>query len=79
LVDEHKFNPERFIGLKVPTLLLFGGESPAPMKQATETVHAVLSQSRIVAIPGEGHAAWVLPGPGGDFMAKELINFQGEA
>jgi pimeloyl-ACP methyl ester carboxylesterase len=78
-VERYNFNPERFIGLKVPTLLFVGGESPPPMKEATKIVHEALSQSRIMVMPGEGHAAGGLPGPGAEFMAKKIIDFLEEA
>jgi pimeloyl-ACP methyl ester carboxylesterase len=67
LDDIHSYHvePERFSDLSVPTLLL-AGESSAPMFQhATQILDAVLPDSRIHSIPGQGHAA--------DVMAPELI------
>jgi pimeloyl-ACP methyl ester carboxylesterase len=55
--EQYKFIPERFRGLNVPTLLLLGGESPAFLKKATETVHDALPNSRIAVMPGQQHIA----------------------
>jgi pimeloyl-ACP methyl ester carboxylesterase len=41
----------------VPTLLLSGGESPAALRKAAEAVKETLSDSRIVVMAGQGHAA----------------------
>jgi pimeloyl-ACP methyl ester carboxylesterase len=58
VLDKHyKFIPERFQGLKVPTLLLSGGDSPPFLKKATELVHRALPGSRISAMPGQQHTA----------------------
>ena len=67
LDDIHGYDvdPARFSDLEVPTLLLLG-ESSAPMFQtATKTLDAVLPDSRVCSIPGQGHAA--------DVMAPELV------
>jgi pimeloyl-ACP methyl ester carboxylesterase len=53
----YTFEPERFAALRVPTLLLQGGDSPAYMRQATATVDAVLPNSRIVILPDQRHVA----------------------
>jgi hypothetical protein len=37
--------------------LLLGGESPAFLKKATETVHDALPNSRIAVMPGQQHIA----------------------
>jgi pimeloyl-ACP methyl ester carboxylesterase len=53
----YRLNPERFGDLWVPTLLLSGGESPAALRKAAEAVKETLSDSRIVVMAGQGHAA----------------------
>ena len=55
--EQYKFVPERFRDLKVPTLLLLGGDSPPFFKKAIELVHHALSNSHIVVMPGQQHAA----------------------
>lgn len=54
---DYVFEPERFQRLKLPTLLLVGGESPTMLKAPTEQLAAVLPDCRVVVMPGQGHAA----------------------
>ena len=53
----HAFEPARFSGLRVPLLLLLGGNSPPLYSRATEEIYSVLPDSRIVVLPGQGHVA----------------------
>lgn len=55
--EEYRFEPERFQGLTVPTLLLLGGDSPQTMKTTVEKWHTALPNSRIVVLPGQQHLA----------------------
>jgi pimeloyl-ACP methyl ester carboxylesterase len=55
--ESYRFEPERFRHLNVPTMLLLGGDSPDFFKQTIERWHAVLPNSRIVALPGQQHIA----------------------
>ncbi len=55
--EDYTFEPSRFKNLDVPTLLLQGENSPNYLKAATEAVHAALSGSRIVVMPGQQHIA----------------------
>ncbi len=55
--NDYVFQPARFSGLATPTLLLLGGDSPTFFQAATEAVHAVLPQSRVVVMPGQQHTA----------------------
>lgn len=55
--DEYEFNPSRFAGMKTPTLLLSGGESPQLFKEVTIAVDQALPNSRIVILEGQGHVA----------------------
>ena len=41
----------------MPTLLLIGGASAAAFRTTVQAVAAALSDSRLVALPGQGHAA----------------------
>jgi pimeloyl-ACP methyl ester carboxylesterase len=55
--EQYKFIPERFSRLDFSTLLLLGGDSPSFFKQAVDTVHGALKNSRIVVMPGQRHTA----------------------
>jgi pimeloyl-ACP methyl ester carboxylesterase len=54
---EYEFDAARFANMTTPTLLLSGGESPAPFVEATEAVAAALPNSRIHTFEGHGHVA----------------------
>ena len=56
-MKEYRFDPERFRDLDVPVLLLSGEASPPALVRAAEVVHDTLSNSRLVILPGQGHAA----------------------
>jgi pimeloyl-ACP methyl ester carboxylesterase len=55
--EAYRFDPERFGDLRVPTLLLIGGESPATYEAAEKAVAEALLDSRIVVMAGQGHVA----------------------
>lgn len=55
--DVHRFDPARIAGVRLPTLLLLGGDSPAFFKAAIEKVHAAMPDSRVVVMPGQQHTA----------------------
>jgi pimeloyl-ACP methyl ester carboxylesterase len=69
---DYAFEPERFRGFAVPTLLLVGEKSPAILKRPTEWLASVLPDSRVVAMRGQGHAA-MSTAP--DLFLKEVIAF----
>ena len=71
-VKAYGFDPERFENLEVPTLLLSGGESPAALLRAAEAVDDALPDSRIVVMPGQGHAAL---DTGTDLFTAEVLRF----
>jgi pimeloyl-ACP methyl ester carboxylesterase len=48
---------ERFASLRVPTLLLLGGDSPAFFKAAIEAVEGAVPGSRVEVLPGQKHMA----------------------
>jgi pimeloyl-ACP methyl ester carboxylesterase len=70
--ERYRFDPERFRDLGVPALLLGGDESPSYMKVANETVSEALPDSRIVVMPGQGHAAM---DTGTDLFTAEVLRF----
>jgi pimeloyl-ACP methyl ester carboxylesterase len=53
----YRFEPKRLQNIKVPSLLLLGGESPNYRKTAVERLHAALPNSRIAVMPGQQHIA----------------------
>jgi pimeloyl-ACP methyl ester carboxylesterase len=56
-VKAYRFDPARFGDLRVPTLLLAGGASAAAFHTTARVVDEALSRSRLVVLPGQGHAA----------------------
>jgi pimeloyl-ACP methyl ester carboxylesterase len=48
---------ERFASVRVPTLLLLGGDSPASFKAAIEAVARAVPSSRVEVLPGQKHMA----------------------
>lgn len=51
------FTPERYAQLRVPTLLLVGGDSEPRELDNARAVAAALRDARIVVLPGQGHIA----------------------
>ena len=70
--EAYRFDPERFGNLEVPTLLLIGGNSPASFEEAAKAVDEALADSRIVVMPGQGHAAM---DTGTDLFTAEVLGF----
>jgi pimeloyl-ACP methyl ester carboxylesterase len=53
----YTFDARRFSGLKTPTLLIIGGDSPPFLKAGNEALQRVLPDCRTVVMPGQQHAA----------------------
>lgn len=53
----YRFDAERFAGLRMPTMLLLGEDSPQMYRQAVERLDAVLPNSEVVILPGQQHIA----------------------
>lgn len=51
------FNPGRYQGVTVPTLLLVGGDSRAGYHAFIRELHAILPDSRVAVLPGQQHVA----------------------
>jgi len=68
----YRFEPERFGNLLVPTLLLIGGDSPAPYEEAEKAVAEALPNSRIVVMAGQGHVAM---DTATDLFTTEVLRF----
>jgi pimeloyl-ACP methyl ester carboxylesterase len=56
----------------VPTLLLYGGDSPPFLVKATELLHATLPQSTMRVLPGQQHAA-METAP--EMFARDVLRF----
>jgi pimeloyl-ACP methyl ester carboxylesterase len=70
----YRFNAAKFAGLQVPTMLLLGGDSPPPFRQAIEMVNAALPDSRIIIMPGQRHIAMDTHP---ELFLKEALQFLG--
>jgi len=69
---EYVFEPTGFRDLRIPTLLLLGGDSPAYFKTAIEAVHAALPASQVRIMPGQQHAA-INTAP--EIFTREVVEF----
>ena len=49
--------PERYKTFTTPTLLILGGDSPAPFKAAIYELHAAIPGSQVAVLLGQRHAA----------------------
>jgi pimeloyl-ACP methyl ester carboxylesterase len=54
---DYEIEPNRLRSIKVPTLLLLGGKSPAFYREGTEKIHQAIPNSRIHILEGQDHAA----------------------
>ena len=71
---EYAFDPDRFRGLDVPTLLLEGGDSPNAFAVAGDAVRAALPDCRVAVMPGQRHAAM---DTGTELFNAEVLSFLG--
>lgn len=71
-LEGYRFDAERFKRLRIPTLLLLGGDSPDLEKAATEALDKALPNSRTAVLPGQQHVAmYTAPG----LFAREVLSF----
>jgi pimeloyl-ACP methyl ester carboxylesterase len=69
---EYRFDPLRVASVRVPTMLLLGGASPAPFRAALELVHAVIPHAELQVMPNQQHAAMdTAP----DMFLREVLRF----
>lgn len=73
--DKYTFAPEKFRDVKVPTLLLLGGDSPPFFRAALERVQAAVPSAQLVVLPGQQHVA-IDTAP--ELFAREVIAFLGQ-
>jgi pimeloyl-ACP methyl ester carboxylesterase len=66
------FDPARLGDLRIPTMILLGGDSPALERAAAEALDAALPDGRIVVIPHQAHLAHrTAPGE----FVREVVQF----
>jgi pimeloyl-ACP methyl ester carboxylesterase len=68
----YRFIAEKFENLKMPVLLLLGGDSPSIYREGTTILESALSNSKTVILPGQQHMAHHQD-PG--LLAKEILAF----
>jgi len=69
---DYTFDARRFSGLKTPTLLLIGGDSPWFLKAGNEALQRVLPDCRTIVMPGQQHAAM---DTGTELFVSEVLRF----
>jgi pimeloyl-ACP methyl ester carboxylesterase len=72
--EAYRFEAGRYSTLRVPTLLLLGGDSPPFFRSATEAVHGAIGSSSVVVLPGQQHAAM---NTAPELFMRELLGFLG--
>jgi pimeloyl-ACP methyl ester carboxylesterase len=70
--EDYRFEPARFSNMRVPTLLLLGGSSPAMFGAAVEAVRAALSDARVAVMPGQQHTAM---NTAPELFLREVLSF----
>jgi pimeloyl-ACP methyl ester carboxylesterase len=70
--ESYRFDPARFAGVRVPTLLLAGTESPPELAESTRMLAAALPDARVRSLAGQGHVA-MLTAP--DLFVREVLGF----
>ncbi|HEX2028030.1 MAG TPA: alpha/beta hydrolase [Nitriliruptorales bacterium] len=70
--DAYEFDHQRLADVRVPTLLLVGGDSPPDMRATIDMVHDALPNSTIDEIPGQQHLAHRMAP---ELLASRIIEF----
>jgi pimeloyl-ACP methyl ester carboxylesterase len=68
----YAFDPGRYADLRVPTLLLLGGDSPPVFRRGIEVLAAALPNSSVSVMPGQQHIA-MDSNPG--LFLREVVRF----
>lgn len=68
----YSFAPERYAELRVPTLLLLGGDSPPVFQLAVQALDSALPNSSVVVLPGQQHIAM---DTNPDLFLREVLTF----
>jgi pimeloyl-ACP methyl ester carboxylesterase len=67
-----RFSPGSFKSMKAPTMLLLGGTSALPFRQAAELLQGGLASARISVLEDQNHHAMVTAP---DLLASSVVNF----
>jgi pimeloyl-ACP methyl ester carboxylesterase len=70
--DTYRFDPARFSGVRVPALLLLGGDSPPFFAAAIEKARVAILGSQVVVMPGQQHTAM---NTAPDLFLKDVLEF----
>ena len=71
-VVAYRFEPAHFASLRIPILVLVGGDSPGWRHAAMDALHAALPTSELCVLAGHGHLA-THTGP--ESLARETLRF----
>jgi pimeloyl-ACP methyl ester carboxylesterase len=70
--ETYRFHAKRFADMRVPTMLLMGGDSPPILSDGVKVVEAALPNSHVVVMPGQEHVADIaVP----DLFVREILSF----
>jgi pimeloyl-ACP methyl ester carboxylesterase len=70
--ERYRFDPGRFADVRVPTLMLAGGETSPDLLASTEMLASALPDVRVRRLAGQGHVA-MLTAP--DMFVREVVAF----
>jgi pimeloyl-ACP methyl ester carboxylesterase len=70
--QDYRFDPARFAGVRVPTLMLLGTETPPELAASTEMLAGALPDVRVAELAGQGHVA-MLTAP--EMFVREVLEF----
>lgn len=71
----YRFIPEKFADLRVPTLLLLGGDSPPLFEKAVEVVREAVPDATVATLPGQQHIAMDTDP---ELFLREVTDYLGE-
>lgn len=75
-LSEYEFDPDQFVEMTTPTLLLSGSESPHQYKEEIDLLDDTLPNSRVVTIDGVGH---IVTANGPERFIDEILGFVQES
>ena len=70
--ERYTFAPERFRGMRTPTLFWVGGDSPARELESATSIARALPSAQVLVLPGQAHTA-MHSAP--DVFVRELVRF----
>jgi pimeloyl-ACP methyl ester carboxylesterase len=66
----YNYSAESFSSIQIPTTLFVGESSPEILKNMVSKVQATIPNSKVVALPGQGHIS-MLTAP--DMLAEQIL------